>query len=185
MVDGSERKRSWEAWKHHNTSYYDSNDADPDKVTTDKLLTFAVAVREGKYGLGSQVKVQSVKRALRHVAQKFVLDGRPDPRKSSPAQQSLDLPIARLIKSYQDNDPPPQPKLALPVSTITALAINYRWTPHLYAVADLVIVAFFYLLRVGEYTSPGCPRDKNEQYRSACVTSDYGGKGRSSRTQQR
>jgi hypothetical protein len=52
--------------------------------TTDRLLTFAVAVQEGKYGLGNQVKVQSVERALRHVAQRLVLDGHPDPRRASP-----------------------------------------------------------------------------------------------------
>jgi hypothetical protein len=89
------------------------------------------------------------------------LDGRPDPRKSSPAQESLDLPISRLIKSYWDSDPPPEPKLALPISTITAIAQNYRFSPHLEAVADLVTIAFFYLLRVGEYTSQSSPHDKH------------------------
>jgi len=158
-VDGAERDRWWKAWTEHNTEFY-GTDPSHQAPDTDRLLTFAVAVREGRYGLGDQVKVQSVERALRHVAQKFVLDGHPDPRRASPAQQSLDLPIARLIKSYQDEDPPPQPKLALPVSTITALALNYRWTPHLDAVTDLVTIAFFYLLRVGEYTCPGNPRDK-------------------------
>jgi hypothetical protein len=159
-VDGSERTRWWKAWEEHNTSYYSGNESDPTFPTTDKLLTFAGAVRVGRYRLGSQVTVQSVERALRHVAQKFVLDGHPDPRRSSPAQQSLDLPISRLIKSYRDADPPAQPQLALPVSTITALALNKRWTPHLEAVADLVIITFFYLLRVGEYTCPGTPREK-------------------------
>ena len=77
-VDGSERKRWWEAWEDHNTTCYIGGDSDPTNPTTDKLLTFAVAVREGQYGLGNQVKVQSVERALRHVAQKFVLDGHPD-----------------------------------------------------------------------------------------------------------
>jgi hypothetical protein len=42
-----------------------------------------------------------------------------------------------------------EPKLALPVSTITAIANNYRWDPHKGAVADLIIITFFYLLRVG------------------------------------
>ena len=43
------------------------------------LFTFAVAVREGKYGLGRQIKVQSVFKALCAVAQKYVLDGHTDP----------------------------------------------------------------------------------------------------------
>jgi hypothetical protein len=140
--------------------YSSHSNIQPTTPDTDKLLTFAVAVREGKYGRGTQVKVQSVEKALRHVAQKLVLDGHPDPRKASPAQQSLDLPISRLLKSFGDRDPPAEPKLAIPISTITAISTSYRWTPHLDAVADLVTMAFFYLLRVGEYTSPTSPRDK-------------------------
>ena len=113
-----------------------------------------------KYGLGHQVKVQSVATALRLVSQKLVLDGHPDPRRASPAQHALDLPISRLLKKYSDEDPPAEPKLAIPISTITSIAKNYRWTSHLSLVADLAIIAFFYLLRVGEYTSPATPRQK-------------------------
>ena len=133
----------------------------------DRLLTFAVAVREGMYGLGNQIKVQSVEWALWHVAQKLVLDRHPNPRGASPAQHSLNLPIAWIIKKFRDEDPPAQPKLAIPVSTITAISENFRWTSHLDAVADLMLIAFFYLLRVGEYTTPrppkGKPPGKNEQ----------------------
>jgi hypothetical protein len=129
-------------------------------VITDQLLTFAVAVREGQYGLEAQVKVQSVERALRHVAQRLVLDRHSDPRRASPAQQLLDLPIAHLIKKYCDKDPPAEPKLAIPISTITAIATNYRWNIHLDAAADLVIIAFFYLLQVGEYTTSAKKKPK-------------------------
>jgi hypothetical protein len=52
------------------------------ETITDKLLTFPIAVREGKYSLGATVKVQSVQRALQHVPQKLVLDGHPNPRKA-------------------------------------------------------------------------------------------------------
>jgi hypothetical protein len=76
---------------------------------TDKLLTFAVAMWEGKYGLGATVKVQSVETALRQVAQKLVLDGHPDPRNALPAQQQLDLPISQLLKDFQDSDPTAEP----------------------------------------------------------------------------
>jgi hypothetical protein len=46
------------------------------------------------------------------------------------------------------------------VSTITAIVNNYRWDPYKEAVADLIIIAFFYLLQVGEYTSPSKPWEK-------------------------
>jgi hypothetical protein len=64
------------------------------------------------------------------------------------------------MKKYQDEDPPAAPKLAIPISTITAIAENYQWTLHLSATADLVIIAFFYLLCVREYTTPAKPHDK-------------------------
>ncbi len=65
-----------------------------------------------------------------------------------------------MIKKFRDKDPPPQPKLANPISTITALSKNYRMTPHLEAVMDLVIIAFLYLLQVREYTMPHRARTK-------------------------
>jgi hypothetical protein len=147
-VDGTERDKYWKAWTTHCCRHYcSSGGSQATENSTNRLLTFAVAVREGQYGLGATVQVQSVERALRHVAQRIILDGHRDPRKASPAQQHLDLPISRLLKSYRDKDPPPQPKLALLVSTIKSISRNYRWTEHQHATADLVIIAFFYLLR--------------------------------------
>jgi len=153
-VDGAVRDRYWIAWQQHCKLFSGSSQtpAEPPDNVEDMLLTFAVAVREGQYGLGRKVQVQSVAVALRAVAQKYVLDGHADPRRASPAQHSLNLPIARLIKKFGDDDPPPQPKLAIPVSTIKAIGTQYSFGPHYKAVADMVVVAFFYLLRVGEYT---------------------------------
>jgi hypothetical protein len=160
-VDRTECDHYWRAWTAHCRLYPKDRGSGPTaSERTDQLLTFAVAVREGQYGIGDQVKVQSVERALWHVAQRLVLDRHPDPQRASPGQHSLDLPIAWLIKKIRDEDPPPQPKLAIPISTITGLSKNYRMTPHLEAVTDLVIIAFFYLLRVGEYTTPHCARTK-------------------------
>jgi hypothetical protein len=55
----------------------------------------------------------------------LILDGHPDPWRASPAQHALDLPIAQLLKKYGDEDPPPEPKLAIPISTITAILEKY------------------------------------------------------------
>jgi hypothetical protein len=86
-MDGPVKDHYWSAWTTHCRLYPD-NDRGPHLPPSnigDMLLTFAVAVREGKYGLGRQVKVQSVAVALRSVAQKYVLDGHPDPRRAFPA----------------------------------------------------------------------------------------------------
>jgi hypothetical protein len=146
MVDNLQKKRYWKAWKHHCQLYLTSSSGDPPPNARDMLLTFAVAVREGQYGIGCAIKVQSVKKALRAVAQKYVLDGHQDPRRSSPAQHSLDLPIARLLKRFGNNNPPAEPKLAVPISTIKKIAKQYNFSCHHRAVADLCIIAFFYLL---------------------------------------
>jgi hypothetical protein len=147
MVDRTKCYRYWRARTVHCRLYpKDCGSGPTASKRTDQLLMFAVSVREGQYGLRDQVKVQSVERALRHVAQRLISDGHPDPQRASPGQHSLDLPIAWLIKKFRDEDLPPQPKLAIPISTITALSKNYRMTLHLEAVTDLVIIAFFYLL---------------------------------------
>lgn len=56
----------------------------------------------------------------------------------------------------QATDPPVRPQLALAVSTIEATIANLhsQHTPKAATTADLVTIAFFYLLRVGEYTLP-------------------------------
>jgi hypothetical protein len=68
--------------------------------------------------------------------------------------------IARILKRFDDEDPAPEPKLAVPVSTISAIASGYHFTKHHSAVANMVVIAFFYLLRVGEYTLQSNPRPK-------------------------
>jgi len=153
-LDGAERKRHWKAWESHTSAhnldiYLRGLSAEK---RTDALLTFAVAIRRGKYGNKAQVGVQSVSKALRHVAQAFVLARVPDPRRQFATGKEFDLPIARQLKKYRDADPPPKPKLAIPVSTVKTLKKGYVFSAYHCAVADLVIIAFFFLLRVGEYT---------------------------------
>ncbi len=125
-VDGTKRDRYWNAWQTHCGLYHDpAEKIQAPHILTDQLLTFAVAVREGQYGNGHQVQVQSVAKVLRFVFQKLVLDGHPNSRRASPTQHALDLPIARLLKKYGDEDPPPEPQLAIPISTITAILEKY------------------------------------------------------------
>jgi Phage integrase family len=63
-----------------------------------------------------------------------------------------------MIQGYQREDPKSEPQLAVPVS-ITMHILNSQWIhsancPQKEAIADLINVAFYYLLRVGEYTKP-------------------------------
>ena len=63
-----------------------------------------------------------------------------------------------MIKGYRRDDPKSSPQLAVPV-TITEHVLRNQWDTHPHcpqsaAIADLTNIAFYYLLRVGEYTKP-------------------------------
>ena len=64
------------------------------------------------------------------------------------------LSIQRLVEGYRREDPPSVPQLAVPVTVPENMADVAYLTecPLLQALGDLAIIAFYYLLRVGEYT---------------------------------
>jgi hypothetical protein len=113
-----------------------------------------------------------VEKAMRHVAQAFVLAGLADPRRTS-GRNDLDLPFAHILKSYKQLDPAPRPQVALPVVAIEAAAaagLSPSADPKSQAIADLIILAFFFLLRVGEYTLPATHvRTRTVQFRACDV----------------
>jgi hypothetical protein len=119
------------------------------------LMAFASRVRTGAFGHGKQIGCQSVATALRHVAQAFVLASYADPRKGL-ASPELGLAFTRLYHSYREEDPAPKPQLALPISVFQNIMATEGASVHpkQKAMADLVVIAFFFLLRVGEYTPP-------------------------------
>jgi hypothetical protein len=53
MVDGAERDRWWKAWTDHNKKFYGSIGLAHHTVDTNRLITFAVTMQEGRYGLGN------------------------------------------------------------------------------------------------------------------------------------
>jgi hypothetical protein len=156
-VDAKARASNWKHWcawcKHFGFDKFLVDEPPPQQ--THILLAFAARVRAGAFGHGRQVGSQSVKTALRHVAQTFVLPSYADPR-GGLAGPELRLAFSRLCHSYRNEDPAPRPQLALPVSVFQDIMANEGASldPKVRAMADLVVIAFFFLLRVGEYTPP-------------------------------
>jgi hypothetical protein len=155
-VDGVVRATNWRWW----SQYCVECGVDPwlcrtsSAVRSQLLLGFAARTCTGFFGKGRQVGAQTVEKALRHVAQAFVLEGYDDPRRAS-ASSDLALPFAHLLKSYKDHDPAPKPQVALPVHAIDRAAAarnDPSATAWDQATACLIVVAFYFLLRVGEYT---------------------------------
>jgi hypothetical protein len=131
------------------------------------LMAFAVRARSGTFGKnGKQVGCQSVATALRHVSQTFVLASYGDPRREIYSPK-LSLAFTRLYNSYRNEDPPPKPQLALPISVIEDVMKNEGASldPKDQALADLVILAFFFLLQVGKYTPSGTQITRTTQIR--------------------
>jgi hypothetical protein len=129
-------------------------------------MAFAARVRSGAFGHGKQVGCQSVATALRHVSQAFVLASYGDPRREVYSPE-LGLAFTRLYHSYKNEDPAPKPQLAIPVSVFEDI-MKHEGTsaaPKDRALADLVILAFFFLLRVGEYTPSGNRQTRTTQLR--------------------
>jgi hypothetical protein len=155
-VDDALRATNWTNWiEFCSDARRDPYLLDSSKPIQQQLLVgFAARVRRGYYGRGRQVQSQTPETALRHVAQTIVLAGYADPRRSY-GGNNLDLPFSRLNKSYKNADPAPQPQLALPVRAIQVIVRYYRQkgTPIGAAIADLIIIAFFFLLCPGEYTT--------------------------------
>jgi hypothetical protein len=168
-VDDRVQAKHWESW----LEFCGDARRDPYLLNCSKpiqqqlLLGFAARVRRGYYGRGAQVQAQTPETALRHVAQTLVLDGYTDPRWSY-GSKDLDLPFSRLLRSYKTDNPAPKPQLALPVRAIQCAVDHYtqQSTPNACAITDLLTIAFFFLLRPGEYTMPsGRQKTRSVQFR--------------------
>ena len=73
------------------------------------------------------------------------------------------------------DDPPPVPQLAVPIAVIKkvfALTHQPESSAHHNTIGDLITIAFFFLLRVGEYTKPRQAR-VNGQWKRATRTKQF------------
>lgn len=76
--------------------------------------------------------------------------------------------IERLVEGFQRQDPPSTPQLAVPM-TVPNLAFTSAMKtndPHRQAIGCLTLVAFYYLLQVGEYTQPKYVYHNGERVRA-------------------
>ena len=77
-----------------------------------------------------------------------------------------------LLEGYSKEDPAAQPKLAVPVSVPNEMyEIGSTKTERTKCIGDFGLIAFYYLLRVGEYTySKPSERRRTQQFRLRDVT---------------
>jgi hypothetical protein len=123
------------------------------------FMALAGSLRQGKLHSGRAPSSMVIKTTLREVAQFLDSWGLGNPWRSTSGQPFLDAQFADMIHRWKTEDPVPRPQQALPSSTIHMITTTYGNLLSLKrrVTADLVMVAYFFLLRVGEYT-PTTPK---------------------------
>jgi hypothetical protein len=150
------REKYWAHWRTYCTSF--NQDPFLQLLTPNQqvllLTAFAARVRTGCYGKGNPIKVQGVANALSSITKTFELVGLNSPIYQAPG--TYKVPVARLMEGYRREDPPAVPQLAVPIRVPNKVRqTGYATNDHkLQAIGDLAVIAFYYLLRVGEYTRP-------------------------------
>ena len=131
----------------------------PDQQRVDLLCAFAARVRSGALGKGHQVRCGTVQVALRAIGATFELAEQPNPTYNPYTINKATYwkRISQLLETYKREDPPAQAQLAVPVTVAHyhAHLANKTTDPQQQATSHLTNIAFYYLLRGGEYTYSG------------------------------
>ena len=117
------------------------------------LQVFSHRVRTSKLAYnGNPIRTRSAEDYLRSVAQTFLGMGADDPRLNSAGD--IDFRLKRMIAAWKKKDPPPNRVKPVPVQVIRRISVLARHSSCniTIGVSDMIILAFFFLLRPGEYT---------------------------------
>ena len=170
-----ERRRFWATWTLWLPCAFLTIDPyclhQPTEVQIKLLAAFGTHVRHGRFSQPiRKVCTKTVQVALQTVTKKFELDGQRNPLVN--LQGIYTQKIKQLLNGFRKFDPPPKRKLAIPLSVpVWLLKLGLSSTDPLHAaVGDLVIIAFYFLLRPGEYTfSPPAERKQTIPFRHCDV----------------
>jgi hypothetical protein len=120
------------------------------------LQVFGQRYRDGRLAPGQKpVRSRTVADALCLVGQTYKLLGARDHRLDHHTGQ-IDFRLQRQFRAYEKSDPPPQRVKPIPIrlvsTVLTAAHNNINPSSAAQAIADMICIAFFFLLRSGEYT---------------------------------
>jgi hypothetical protein len=153
----SDREKYWNHW----VSYAKTCKINPWLLGIDQLELeiivsgFAARIRAGNYGRGNQVTVSTVQNGLSAITKTLKLAGKSSPLYKE-GTDKYKTTIQRLIEGYQRQDPPVVPQIAVPVAVPNLVFTQGHASGESKqkAIGNLSLIAFYYLLRVGEYTQP-------------------------------
>ena len=125
------------------------------------LTGFAARSCKGAFGKGCQVQACTVSGYVSSVGQTIALAIGANPVKTKNGDKYL-MRLQQMLDGWRHADPPTQKKLPVE-SDVSEYLVNKAGhkaaTALNQAIADLRIIAFYYFLRVGEYT---VKRNRNE-----------------------
>jgi len=149
---------TWALWEDFCVGLY----IDPELVgIEDPIPLFQLFGQRYRHGIiapsGSAVRSRTVEGALRAVGQAFSTLGSLDPRLT--ANGKLDIRLSRQLSAYKKEDPPPHRVKPIPLPIIGYAADMCRLanTPYANALADMLLLGFYFLLRPGEYARTSNP----------------------------
>jgi hypothetical protein len=143
---------TWRIWEH----FCAFINADPTLTESDDPITilqlFAHCYRRGELSPSkTQVRGKTVADALRSVGQTLSNLGYSDPRLLPSGK--LTFRLQRQLSYYNKKDPPPNRVKPIPIQVLrtTCTTLRLAQHPRSTALADMLTLGFFFLLRPGEY----------------------------------
>ena len=131
-------------------------------------LNFGGMLRQGRGGRRKPVSADSISTGIGGVATQIGLDRGARPL-HQPGSDKYILPIQHMLAGFRSFDPPTEKKLAChPDLPLFAVTNAYKGDPSVVrqATGDLVCIAFYFLLRTGEYTTKTNEKRRREHANS-------------------
>ena len=165
-----DRERYWRCWKNFSGIVGVDPFLQPEQVgwypKARSLVSFGGCVRRGLCGQGKQIASDSVASAFSAIGETIamVCDGK-NPLKQVGSDHFIP-PIKNMLAGFKHEDPATQKKLPVEIDVVELCC---EWgilgcaTAKDRRTGDLILIAFYFLLRVGEYT---CSRRNSQPERT-------------------
>jgi hypothetical protein len=121
------------------------------------LTGFAQQTQTGFYGQGQQVQSSTVSQAITAIGQTIVLARNDYPTNVNGSDKFLPA-LQVMLDGYSKSDPPTRKMLPVKADVpklLVEMGYGKGGSIHAQAIGDLAMIAFYYLLRIGEYTVKG------------------------------
>ncbi len=129
----------------------------PFTIRVHLLTGFAARARTGYYGRGKQIQAGSVSSAIKAVGQAIALATNTNPTKVV-GSDSLIPRLQQVLDKFCKEDPPTTKQLPVEAD-VPEYLVKLGQDPEAReldrVIGDLTMLAFYYLLRIGEYTTKG------------------------------